>query len=112
MFSLLAGGASLLRCQHEYRGRFREEEVFAGARGLLRVFASQEGGWSRKAFLGAVKHVLTLSVPPQATRVHALQSAYRRAEASNPRDGVPKAGAIRNLGLLDKDEDTKAVLGK
>lgn len=48
----------------------------------------------------------------QATRVRALQRAYRKAEASNPRDDAPKAGAIRNLGLLGQDEDTKAVLSK
>lgn len=49
-------------------------------------------------------------IPPQASRVRALQTAYRKAEAATPRDNVPPAGAIRNLGLLDKDEDTKAVL--
>jgi hypothetical protein len=48
----------------------------------------------------------------QATRVRALQHAYRKAEAAHPRDDAPKAGAIRNLGLLDKEEDTKVVLGK
>jgi NADH dehydrogenase (ubiquinone) Fe-S protein 5 len=37
--------------------------------------------------------------------------AYRKAEAANPRDNAPKVGEIRNLGLLDKEEDTKAVLG-
>lgn len=48
----------------------------------------------------------------QATRVRALQTAYRKAESASPRDDAPKAGAIRNLGLIDKEEDTKAVLGK
>ncbi|CZS93171.1 hypothetical protein WAI453_000870 [Rhynchosporium graminicola] len=48
----------------------------------------------------------------EATRVRALQQAYRKAAAANPRDDAPKAGAIRNLGLIDKEEDTKAVLGK
>jgi NADH dehydrogenase (ubiquinone) Fe-S protein 5 len=47
----------------------------------------------------------------KATRIRALQTAYRTAEAKHPRDDAPKVGAIRNLGLLDKDEDTKAVLG-
>lgn len=47
----------------------------------------------------------------KATRTRAIQTAYRIAEAKHPRDDAPKAGAIRNLGLLDKDEDTKAVLG-
>lgn len=48
----------------------------------------------------------------QATRVRALQRAYRKAEAANPRDDAPKAGAIRNLGLLGQEEDTKALLSK
>jgi len=47
----------------------------------------------------------------QAARVHALQMAYRKAEAAHPRDNAPKAGVIRNLGLLGKEEDTKSVLG-
>jgi NADH dehydrogenase (ubiquinone) Fe-S protein 5 len=43
-----------------------------------------------------------------------LQTAYRKSEAAalSSRDGAPAAGAIRNLGLLDKDEDTKTVIGK
>lgn len=44
--------------------------------------------------------------------MRALQRAYRKAEAANPRDDAPKAGAIRNLGLLGQEEDTKAVLSK
>ncbi|KAI9737464.1 MAG: hypothetical protein M1834_009619 [Cirrosporium novae-zelandiae] len=46
----------------------------------------------------------------EAARTKALQAAYRKAEAAHPRE-TPKIGAIRNLGLLDKEEDTKAVLG-
>ena len=44
MLSLLAGGPSLLRCQHIRRRRLGEEEVRARPGGLLRVPASQEGG--------------------------------------------------------------------
>ena len=47
----------------------------------------------------------------QAAKTRALQHAYRRAEAKHPREDAPRAGAIRNLGLLDADEDTKSVLG-
>lgn len=47
----------------------------------------------------------------QAAKTRALQQAYRKAEAKLPREDAPRAGAIRNLGLLDKEEDTKAVLG-
>lgn len=52
-----------------------------------------------------------MSQTTQAARTKALQTAYRRAEAANPRDSAPKAGQIRNLGLLDADDDTKAILG-
>lgn len=55
---------------------------------------------------------LTISFLPQASRTAAIQHAYRKAAASNPRDDAPKAGEIRSLGLLDKDEDSKAFLAK
>ncbi|KAI0200987.1 hypothetical protein F4808DRAFT_426146 [Astrocystis sublimbata] len=48
----------------------------------------------------------------EAARVKYLQAAYRKAEAASPRDNAPSAGQIRNLGLLDKEEDTKKVLGE
>ncbi|QSZ30490.1 hypothetical protein DSL72_000044 [Monilinia vaccinii-corymbosi] len=44
-------------------------------------------------------------------RAMAIQAAYHKAEQANPRDDAPKAGVVRNLGLLGKDEDTKKVLG-
>lgn len=47
----------------------------------------------------------------QRARAVEMQRAYRRAESAHPRESAPRAGAIRNLGLLDKDEDTKEVLG-
>ncbi len=56
----------------------------------------------------------TLTFPPstqQATRTRALQHAYRRAVAAHPRENVPPPGTIRNLGLLGKEDDTRAVLG-
>jgi NADH dehydrogenase (ubiquinone) Fe-S protein 5 len=56
--------------------------------------------------------VITNRILSQATRVRALQRAYRKAEAANPRDDAPRAGAIRNLGLLGQEGDTKAVLSK
>ncbi|KAF6222609.1 hypothetical protein HO133_000656 [Letharia lupina] len=46
----------------------------------------------------------------EAARTRALQQAYRKAVAANPREHAPKAGTIRNLGLLDREEDTKEVL--
>ncbi|KAL8705600.1 MAG: hypothetical protein Q9201_001287 [Fulgogasparrea decipioides] len=47
----------------------------------------------------------------EKARVIEMQRAYRRAEAAHPRESAPRPGAIRNLGLLDRDEDTKEVLG-
>ncbi|KAL8939155.1 MAG: hypothetical protein Q9216_003509 [Gyalolechia sp. 2 TL-2023] len=47
----------------------------------------------------------------EKARVEELQRAYRRAEAAYPRENAPKAGSIRNLGLLNKEEETKAILG-
>jgi len=43
----------------------------------------------------------------EAAKVRALQAAYRRQQAANPRDDAPSAGQIRGLGLLkgDSDED-------
>jgi NADH dehydrogenase (ubiquinone) Fe-S protein 5 len=40
-----------------------------------------------------------------------LQAAYRQSEAKKLQENPPTAGQIRNLGLLDKEEDTKKVLG-
>ena len=46
----------------------------------------------------------------QAAKITALQAAYRKAEAQHPRENAPKAGQIRSLGLLGKEDDTKAVM--
>ncbi|KAH0537794.1 hypothetical protein FGG08_005476 [Glutinoglossum americanum] len=46
----------------------------------------------------------------EAAKTRALQAAYRKALLAHPRGDPPKPGAIRNLGLLDAEEDTKAVL--
>ncbi len=48
----------------------------------------------------------------QATRTKALQEAYRKAEWTLARDDVPKAGEVRSLGLLGKEENTRKVLGR
>ncbi|KAK1968250.1 NADH:ubiquinone oxidoreductase 11.5kD subunit [Colletotrichum eremochloae] len=47
----------------------------------------------------------------EAARTRALQAAYRKAESTSARDNAPSAGQIRNLGLLGKEDDTKAVTG-
>lgn len=41
-----------------------------------------------------------------------MQAAYKKAESLSGNKNAPTAGQIRNLGLLDKDEDTKKVLGQ
>ncbi|KAG9571981.1 hypothetical protein KCV04_g16666, partial [Aureobasidium melanogenum] len=43
----------------------------------------------------------------QAARVHALQSAYRKHLAANPRDDAPSAGQIRSLGLIEGSLEEK-----
>ncbi|KAK8001383.1 hypothetical protein PG991_013605 [Apiospora marii] len=49
----------------------------------------------------------------QAARVRQLQVAYRKAEAkASGGESAPTSGQIRNLGLLNKEEDTKKVLEK
>jgi NADH dehydrogenase (ubiquinone) Fe-S protein 5 len=46
----------------------------------------------------------------QYARAQAIQDAYRKAEAAHPRENAPKAGEIRSLGLLGKEEESKNVL--
>lgn len=41
-----------------------------------------------------------------------MQAAFRRAEAAHPREQEPKAEQVRNLGLLEKDEESAAFLKK
>ncbi|PLB46817.1 NADH-ubiquinone oxidoreductase kd subunit [Aspergillus steynii IBT 23096] len=48
----------------------------------------------------------------EAIRTIRLQEAYQKAEASNPRENAPKAEEIRSLGLLGKEEQATAFLGK
>lgn len=40
-----------------------------------------------------------------------MQAAYRKAELKQGREDAPTAGQIRSLGLLNKEEETKKVLG-
>lgn len=56
------------------------------------------------------KKLRVLTTLLQHARAQAIQDAYRRAEASHPRENAPKAGSIRSLGLIGKEEETKAVL--
>jgi NADH dehydrogenase (ubiquinone) Fe-S protein 5 len=52
-----------------------------------------------------------LAVAAQAARAKMLQAAYRQAEARKIQENPPTAGQIRNLGLLDREDDTKKVVG-
>ncbi|KAK2067899.1 hypothetical protein P8C59_001600 [Phyllachora maydis] len=46
-------------------------------------------------------------------RVAALQTAYRKAEErAGARDDAPTLGQIRSLGLINKEEETKKMLGR
>lgn len=48
----------------------------------------------------------------QHARALAIQAAYARTESSTARDDAPSVKQIRNLGLIDKEDDTKKVLGQ
>lgn len=101
----------MLRRQHELGGRLGQEEVRSRAGGLLRVHAPQERGRSRPEELCVQRTPRLTPLLSQAARVMALQAAYRKAELNQGRENAPTAGQIRNLGLLNKEEDTKKVLG-
>ncbi|EME48568.1 hypothetical protein DOTSEDRAFT_84159 [Dothistroma septosporum NZE10] len=45
----------------------------------------------------------------EASKILALQAAYRKREASTPRDEAPSAGQIRSLGLLNATDEEKNV---
>ncbi|KXT18853.1 hypothetical protein AC579_3536 [Pseudocercospora musae] len=45
----------------------------------------------------------------EAVKIAALQAAYRKREASTPRDDAPNAGHIRSLGLLDTDKEKNNI---
>ena len=48
----------------------------------------------------------------QAARTLAIQNAYRKAMQAHPREGQPNAQQIRNLGLLGKEEESRAFLAE
>lgn len=51
-----------------------------------------------------------LTHPQQHARAQAIQDALSKAEIGTARDNAPKAGQIRSLGLIGKEETTKEVL--
>ncbi|MCJ1347090.1 hypothetical protein MMC31_005311 [Peltigera leucophlebia] len=46
----------------------------------------------------------------ELARTKSLQIAYRKKELEFPRENTARTGSIRNLGLLDKEEDSKAIV--
>ena len=48
----------------------------------------------------------------EAARTVALQNAYRKAVQAHPRNDLPNAQQIRNLGLLGREEESKAFLAE
>ena len=84
----------------------------AGARGLLRVLTSQERGKPIPAAFIHHSANQTYVLIMQETRIKTLQHAYRKAVAAHPREDMPKAESIRNLGLLDKEEDRYKSLSR
>ena len=70
MLPLLAGSPRLLRRQHHQRRHFRPNEMHACSRGLLRVFASQEGGEITFIPKSAIK-------VPENTEIHTLGNPLR-----------------------------------
>lgn len=46
----------------------------------------------------------------QYARAMAIQIALRKAQAASPRENAPKVGQIQSLGLIGKEDETKAIL--
>ncbi|MCJ1329630.1 hypothetical protein MMC10_006310 [Thelotrema lepadinum] len=93
----------------------------AGVGRLLRVLASQEGGTFHRPTLSPYAIVwlpiYDLFIADvfcvgelKLARATALQAAYRKSEAANGRANAPSAEQIRNLGLLDKEENVRPGL--
>ncbi|AEO56297.1 hypothetical protein MYCTH_2301055 [Thermothelomyces thermophilus ATCC 42464] len=73
--------------------------------------AEEDGAGKRKCVPAMEDYYECLHHRKEAARVKMLQAAYRQSEAKKLQENPPTAGQIRNLGLLDKEEDTKKVLG-
>jgi hypothetical protein len=89
---------------------------------LQRVPAPQQRGTPRLHSVGHNLTVRPLAFPRslfkklrliwhQIVRAKRLQAAYRKAEATFPRENAPKAEDIRGLGLLGKESQSAKVLG-
>lgn len=70
--------------------------------------APQEGGWSPNIRSGEENEGLTTLL--QYARTAAIQNALRKAEAASPRENAPKVGQIQSLGLIGKDDESRALL--
>lgn len=79
-------------------------------RRLSGVSSPQERGLNSAPGRKRQANKMSTDGPKQEARHAVLQAAYLRAEAARPRDKAPTAGQIRSLGLLGKEEETKAIL--
>jgi NADH dehydrogenase (ubiquinone) Fe-S protein 5 len=70
----------------------------------------EHSGHSTRAFPLPFFETLRL-IWNQIVRAKRLQAAYRKAEATFPRENAPKAEDIRGLGLLGKESQSAKVLG-
>ncbi|KAL1961302.1 hypothetical protein VTO42DRAFT_30 [Malbranchea cinnamomea] len=75
------------------------------------VINSAEGEAGKKKCVAQLEdYYECLHHKKEAARTQAMQRAYRRAVSSHPRENAPRAEQIASLGLLGKEEETKAVL--
>ncbi|KAH0363819.1 hypothetical protein KCU65_g7153, partial [Aureobasidium melanogenum] len=68
---------------------------------------SEDGSGKKKCAPMLEDYYECLHHRKEAARVHALQSAYRKHLAANPRDDAPSAGQIRSLGLIEGSLEEK-----
>ncbi|KAM5366532.1 hypothetical protein ACJZ2D_010500 [Fusarium nematophilum] len=78
---------------------------------VVNTSASDDSG-KKKCGLVLEDYYECLHHKKEHARALAIQAAYARTESSTARDNAPSAKQIRNLGLIDKEDDTKKVLGQ
>ncbi|RMJ21787.1 hypothetical protein PHISP_07349 [Aspergillus sp. HF37] len=77
------------------------------------VVNAGEGETGKKKCMPALEdYYECLHHKKEAARTMKMQAAYRKAEASHPRENAPKAEEVRNLGLLGKDNDSAAIMSR
>ncbi|EED20031.1 conserved hypothetical protein [Talaromyces stipitatus ATCC 10500] len=79
--------------------------------GCYVVNASEGVDGKKKCIYALEDYSECLHHSKEIVRAKRLQAAYRKAEATFPRENAPKAEDIRNLGLLGKESESAKVLG-